>query len=80
MKIKARTKKVFDKWCETHKQSDTFILAGEPMKGSEVKKLIYGDTEIKSAPKTAKAVNTDIQEEKHADMEPTLYIRDPEEY
>jgi hypothetical protein len=80
MKIKERTKRVFSKWCETHKMSDTFILEGVAMKGSEVKKLIHGDVEVKPAPKIEDTINIDIQEEEHADMGEPFDHRDTEEY
>lgn len=79
MKIKPRTKAAFEKWCETHKMSDTFILAGEPMKGSAVHKIIYGEAP-KTAPKPPEPVNTDIQEESDADMGEPLHTGDTEEH
>jgi len=83
MKIKPRTISAFYKWCESHKMSDTFIWAGQPIKGSAMKKLIEGDSktvEPKVAEKVVEPVNIDIQEEEYADMGQSLDDRSSEEY
>ena len=80
MKIKPRTIQAFAKWCETHKMSDTFILAGEPMTGTQAKKIIHGESTVKPAPTCEPAINIDIQEETDADMGEPFDHRDTEEY
>ena len=76
MKIKPRTIRAYHKWSETHKQSDTFIWAGQPIKGSDFAELIGA----KPKAKHQEPINTDIQEETDADMGEPLDSRDPEEY
>jgi len=84
MKIKPRTKQAFHKWCETHKMSDTFTWEGKPIKGSEFKKILSGGKTPVVEPKAEKIVeepvNTDIQEEQHADMGQPFDLGDSEEY
>ena len=83
MKIKPRTVRQFQKWCESHKMSDTFIWAGQPIKGSDFKKMVGGEepkADPKPTPIIEEPVNIDIQEEQDADMGEPLHSRDTEEH
>lgn len=86
MKIKPRTLRAFAKWCETHDMSDTFIHAGNPIKGSDFVKLAGGEPpkpvvkpRVVLKPKLEDPVNIDIEKE-DADMGQPLLDGDIEEH
>tara|TARA_R110000803_G_scaffold83934_1_gene150044 strand:+ start:2719 stop:2976 length:258 start_codon:yes stop_codon:yes gene_type:complete len=83
IKIKPRTIQAFHKWAETHKMSDNFVWNGKVIKGSEFKKVLYGDApkaEAKPAPLLEDPVNIDIEEKEHADMGQSFDAGDIEKY